>query len=136
MDRYPGTLELGGLTKKRYEDVIKPTNNDEVVWFVVTVSKTANNSVKNNFFKYYKILQPKELLNDYEYWIITAYYKHKIELVPWFLAKCKKMLYQTMSPGALIRLSINTSPVKQLKPNYKILNPSNYFSETKPYFLK
>ena len=41
-----------------------------------------------------------------------------------------------MSPGALIRFSINTSPVKQLKPNYKVLNPSNYFSKTKQYFVK
>ena len=32
-----------------------------------------------------------------------------------------------MSPGALNRFSINTPPVKHLKPNYKILSPSNYF---------
>ena len=30
-----------------------------------------------------------------------------------------------MSPGALNRFTINTSPVKQLKPNYKILSPGN-----------
>ena len=40
-----------------------------------------------------------------------------------------------MSPGARNRFSINTTPVK-LKPNHKILSPSNYFSKTKQYILK
>jgi len=39
-----------------------------------------------------------------------------------------------MSPGAVNMISVNTSPVKQLKPNYKFLSPSNYFSKTKQYF--
>jgi len=34
-----GTLEPGRLIKKRYEDVIKPTKNDEVVTFVVPFLK-------------------------------------------------------------------------------------------------
>ena len=59
-----------------------------------------------------------------------------IQLVPWFLAKCKEMLYYAMSPAALNRFFVNTSQVKQFKPNVKILNPSNYFSKTKQYFLK
>jgi len=72
-----GTLESGGLNKKRYEDVIKPIQNEDVVPFVVLFSKTANIAARI-IKKHYKILQQKEVLNDYEYRIITAYSKHKI----------------------------------------------------------
>jgi len=41
-----------------------------------------------------------------------------------------------MSPGALNTFAVKRSPVKQLKLNYTILSPSNYFSKTKQYFLK
>ena len=71
-----GTLEPGGLNKKRYEDVIKPIQNEDVVPFVVPFSKTANIAARI-IKKHYKILQQKEVLNDYEYRIITAYSKHK-----------------------------------------------------------
>ena len=38
-----GTIDPGGLNKKRYEDVIKPIQNEDVVPFVIQFSKTANN---------------------------------------------------------------------------------------------
>ena len=116
MDRYPRYIEPGGLNKKRYEDVIKPIQNEDVFPFVVPFSKTANIAARI-IKKHYNIHQQKEVLNDYEYRIITAYSKHKS------LASSlvKKTLYLTMSPGALNRFSFNTSPVKQLKPSALVI---------------
>ena len=69
-----GTLNPGGLNKKRYEEIFEQNKIDEIVPFIIPFSKTAN-LASRIIKKHFRTLQEKAL--DYDYRIITAYSKHK-----------------------------------------------------------
>ena len=70
------TLEPQGLNRKRSEDIVKNSQNGEILPFVVPFSKTAN-MASRIIKKHFMLLKDHNEFEDYEYQIISAYSKHK-----------------------------------------------------------
>ena len=70
------TMEPQGLNKKRSDDIVKNSQNGEIVAFVVPFSKTAN-IASRIIKKHFKLLKDQHNYDDFEYNIISAYSKHK-----------------------------------------------------------
>jgi hypothetical protein len=71
-----GSLESNGINKKRTEDLLNFSENDDFLTLVIPFSRTGN-EVSRIVKKHYKLLQPKSYLEHYQYGILTAYTKHK-----------------------------------------------------------
>ena len=70
------TLEPQGLNRKRSEDIVKNSQNGEILPFVVPFSKTAN-MASHIIKKHFTLLKDHNEFEDYEYQIISAYSKHR-----------------------------------------------------------
>jgi len=77
LDNILSTLKLGGLYKKTYEYVRRPIKSDEMDPFLEPFSKMTTIALRIIKKIHYKNLQLKEVLDYYDYRVITAYSKHK-----------------------------------------------------------
>ena len=119
---------------KRSEDIVKNSQNGEILPFVVLFSKTAN-MASRIIKKHFTLLKDHDEFEDYEYQIISVYSKHKNISDVLLLGLCIGFLKHIPSKHTLIQTytKIDLPPIATMENISTFIHILNFFFLNKSF---